>query len=59
MHDHADGAMIGIGGRGMDVSHLDKRQQGEQQQTDQRSRTHSPWLALAPSFQTRLAADFH
>lgn len=59
MHHHADRAMIGVRGRGMDVNHLDERQQGQQQQTDQRRSAHSPGLVLARPIQIQFVADFH
>ena len=59
MHHHADGAMIGIGGRWMNVNHLDERQQSQQQQTNDSSRAHGPRLALNYSIRSMLSANFH
>ena len=59
MHHHADRAMIGIRRRRVDMGHQDKSHQGQQQQTNQRSRTHSPGLMLARSIQPVSAVVFH
>jgi len=59
MHHHADRAMIGIGGRRMDVSHLDERHQGQQQQTNDRRGAHSPGAALARSIHCQFTGCFH
>ncbi len=57
MHYHADGAVVRVGRYGMNVGDLDERKECQQQQTDKRGRTHSPWLALPCS--SRLSDGWH